>query len=69
MGPDQWFDTFYSDREHTTSPALLAMMGSCHPKIYGIRKILERNSERYEMAKNHYKILLQQIPTEDRVRL
>lgn len=49
------------------SPALSQMMGSCLPKIYGIRKILCRNSERYELAKNHYKILLEEIPTEDKV--
>ncbi|XP_046742514.1 cilia- and flagella-associated protein 69-like [Diprion similis] len=69
MGVNQWFATFHGKCSQTTSPALEDMIGSCRPKIYAIRKILERNTERYEIAQNHYRILLQEIPMEDQITM
>lgn len=39
--------------------------GSVRPKIYSIRQILISNSEIYDKVREHYKILLGNLPIED----
>lgn len=67
MGAKQWSETYDSKLEGNISPALVDMIGSVRPKIYSIRKIIERDGDRYEMAKDRYKILYNDLPVEDRV--
>lgn len=43
------------------------MIGSVRSKIYSIYKIIERDNERYLMAKEHYKILNNNLSLEDKV--
>lgn len=50
-----------------SSPTIVDMIGSVRAKIFSILKIIERDGDRYEIARKHYKILLHELPTEDRV--
>lgn len=43
------------------------MIGSVRSKIFSICKIIERDNEKYEMAKEHYKKLHANLSMEDRV--
>lgn len=67
MGIKQWTDTYRSKLDPDISPALVDMIGSMRSKIFSIVKIIERDGDKYEAAKKHYKILLDGLPTEDRV--
>ncbi|XP_033335509.2 cilia- and flagella-associated protein 69, partial [Megalopta genalis] len=67
MGKKQWLDTFQTKLFGHVSPAIIDMIGSVRAKIYSIRKIIERDNERYKMAKQHYKILYFDLPVEDRI--
>lgn len=69
MGTKQWTDTYHSQLTADASPTIIDMIGSVRSKIFSILKIIERDGDRYEIAKKHYKILLHQLPTKDRVRL
>jgi len=44
------------------------MIGSVRSKIFSILKIIERDDDKYKIAREHYKILLDELPTKDRVR-
>jgi len=44
------------------------MIGSERSKIFSILKIIERDNDKYEIAKKHYKILLEELPIKDQVR-
>lgn len=67
MGTKQWADTYGSKLTAETSPTMVDMIGSVRSKIFSIVKIIERDSDRYEVANKHYKILLDALPTKDRV--
>ncbi|XP_076278659.1 cilia- and flagella-associated protein 69 [Lasioglossum baleicum] len=67
MGKKQWLETFQTKLHGHISPALIDMIGSVRAKIYSIRKIIERDNKRYNMAKEHYKILYCDLPVEDRI--
>ncbi|XP_076663019.1 uncharacterized protein LOC143366115 [Andrena cerasifolii] len=69
MGTQQWSQTYNFNVCGNISPALVDMIGSVRPKIYSIRKIIERDGERYEMAKDRYKILYNDLPMEDRITM
>ena len=69
MGTKQWSQTYDFNLRGNISPALVDMIGSVRPKIYSIRKIIERDGERYEMAKDRYKILYNDLPVEDRITI
>ncbi|XP_031827258.2 cilia- and flagella-associated protein 69, partial [Nomia melanderi] len=69
MGKKQWVETFQTKLFGHVSPAINDMIGSVRAKIYSIRKIIERDNERYEMAKKHYKILYFDLPIEDRITI
>lgn len=67
MSTKQLIDTYHSKLTADTCPAMIDMIGSTRPKIFSMLKIIERYGERYEMAKEHYKILLNNLPVEDHV--
>lgn len=61
------FDTYFTKLIKDSSPAIIDMIGSVRSKIYSIYKIIERDNERYLMAKEHYKILNNNLSLEDKV--
>ena len=67
MGTEQWINTIHARATHEFSPTLASMLESVRPKIYSIRKIMMNEADRYEKSKEHYKILLGDIPIEDQV--
>lgn len=67
MGKRQWLDTYCKKLARDSSPAIIDMIGSVRSKIYSIFKIIERDNEKYKMAKEHYKILYANLSIEDRV--
>ncbi|CAL7952404.1 unnamed protein product [Xylocopa violacea] len=67
MGNKQWLDTYCIKLDRGSSPAMTDMIGSVRSKIYSIFKIIERDNERYKMAKKHYKILYGNLSMEDRI--
>lgn len=67
MGRKQWSETYCAKLNRNLSPAIMDMIGSVRSKIYSIRKLIERDGERHEMAKERYKILYLDLPVEDRV--
>ncbi|KAG5314763.1 CFA69 protein, partial [Acromyrmex insinuator] len=69
MGIKQWIDTYRFQLTENVSPTITDMMGSVRSKIFSILKIIERDTEKYNIAKNHYKILLEELPTKDHVTL
>jgi len=68
MGTKQWIDTYRSQLTADVSPTIIDMIGSVRSKIFSILKIIERDGDKYEIAREHYKILLDELPTKDRVR-
>lgn len=69
VGIKQWTDTYGSKLSADISPTIVDMIGSVRSKIFSIVKIIERYGDRYEVANRHYKILLDALPTKDRVSL
>lgn len=69
MGTKQWTDTYSSQLTADISPTIIDMIGSVRSKIFSILKIIERDSHKYETARKHYKILLDELPMKDRVKL
>ncbi|GAB1867239.1 hypothetical protein CAJAP_08318 [Camponotus japonicus] len=69
MGTKQWTDIYRSQLTADASPTIIDMIGSVRSKIFSIVKIIERDDDRYEIAKKHYKILLHELPIKDRVTL
>ncbi|XP_076754245.1 cilia- and flagella-associated protein 69 [Xylocopa sonorina] len=69
MGNKQWLDTYHRKLDKGSSPAITDMIGSVRSKIYSICKIIERDNERYKMAKEHYKILHANLSVEDRITI
>ncbi|CAK9831943.1 Cilia- and flagella-associated protein 69 [Anthophora retusa] len=67
MGQKQWLDTYATQLSKDISPAINDMIGSVRSKIYSICKIIERDNERYEIAKERYKILYADLSMEDRI--
>lgn len=67
MSQKQRFDTYFTKFSKDNSPAIIDMIGSVRSKIYSIYKIIERDNERYLMAKEHYKILNNNLSLEDKV--
>lgn len=67
MGAKQRTDTYCSKLTADDSPTIVDMFGSVRSKIFSILKIIERDGNKYEVAKKHYKVLLHELPTEDRV--
>jgi len=67
MGTKQWTDTYCSKLTADASPTIVDMFGSVRSKIFSILKIIERDGNKYEAAKKHYKVLLDELPIEDRV--
>ncbi|XP_033222568.1 cilia- and flagella-associated protein 69-like [Belonocnema kinseyi] len=67
MGKEQWDNTYWNKAGVTddSSPALVDMIGSVRPKIYSIHKLMEEEADKYEKTKEHYKILMVDIPAED----
>ncbi|XP_029678953.1 cilia- and flagella-associated protein 69-like [Formica exsecta] len=69
MGTKQWTDTYRSQLTADASPTIIDMIGSMRSKIFSILKIIERDGDKYKIAKKHYKILLHELPIKDRVTL
>lgn len=69
MGTKQWTDTYRSQLTADVSPTIIDLIGSVRSKIFSILKIIERDGDKYATARNHYKILLNELPTKDRVGL
>ena len=69
MGEEQWHETYHSVITHDYSPAFSEMLGSVRPKIYGIQKIIEEEITKYEKTKEHYKILMEDVPVQDLVKI
>jgi len=65
MGKQQWIATYTLKLTADVSPAIVDMLGSTRSKIFSILKIIERDEDKYEMAANHYKVLLNDLPIED----
>ena len=68
MGTEQWIDTYRFLLTEDVSPTITDMIDSVRSKIFSILKIIERDGVKYEMARQHYKILLEELPTKDCVR-
>ncbi|KYN15906.1 Uncharacterized protein C7orf63 [Trachymyrmex cornetzi] len=69
MGTKQWIDTYRFQLTEDASPTIADMLGSVRSKIFSILKIIERDGDKYEIAKKHYKILLEELPTKDHITL
>ncbi|XP_018355188.1 PREDICTED: cilia- and flagella-associated protein 69-like [Trachymyrmex septentrionalis] len=69
MGTEQWIDTYRFLLTEDVSPTITDMIDSVRSKIFSILKIIERDGVKYEMARQHYKILLEELPTKDCVTL
>ncbi|XP_017798421.1 PREDICTED: cilia- and flagella-associated protein 69-like [Habropoda laboriosa] len=69
MGHKQWLDTYDTKLSRDISPAINDMIGSIRSKIYSICKIIEKDNERYEIAKERYKILYANLSMEDRITI
>ncbi|RLU17102.1 hypothetical protein DMN91_011171 [Ooceraea biroi] len=69
MSTHQWTDTYRSKFTADVSPTIVDMLGSLQSKIFSILKIIERDEDKYEAVAEHYKILLNNLPTEDRITL
>ncbi|KAL6417927.1 hypothetical protein ACFW04_007249 [Cataglyphis niger] len=69
MGTKQWTDTYRSQLTADASPTIIDMIGSTRSKIFSILKIIERDGDKYQIARKHYKILLHELPIKDRVTL
>ena len=67
MNQKERIDTYFTKLARDSSPAIIDMIGSVRSKIYSIYKIIERDNERYLMAKEHYKILNDSLSLEDKV--
>ncbi|KAK0167140.1 hypothetical protein PV327_004576 [Microctonus hyperodae] len=67
MEQAQWNSNFHTKSNHDFSPTIVSMIGSIRPKIYSIRKILLTNSELCDKSKEHYRILLEDLPVEDAI--
>ncbi|XP_077281824.1 cilia- and flagella-associated protein 69 [Temnothorax americanus] len=65
MGTKQWTDTYRSQLTEDVSPTIIDMIGSARSKIFSILKIIERDGDKYKTAREHYKILLDKLPTKD----
>ncbi|XP_043786535.1 cilia- and flagella-associated protein 69-like [Apis laboriosa] len=63
------FDAYFTKLIKDSSPAIIDMIGSVRSKIYSIYKIIERDNERYLMAKEHYKILNNNLSLEDKITM
>jgi len=68
MGTKQWRDTYCFQLTEDVCPTIFDMIGSVRSKIFSILKIIERDNDKYEIAKKHYKILLEELPIKDQVR-
>ena len=71
MGQEQWYNTFWSQSglTHDSSPALSDLIGSLRPKIYSILKMIEEEADKYEKTREHYKILMDDISTQDKASI
>ncbi|XP_018396892.1 PREDICTED: cilia- and flagella-associated protein 69-like, partial [Cyphomyrmex costatus] len=69
MGTKQWLDTYRSQLTEDASPTITDMIGSVRSKIFSILRIIERDGDKYEIAREHYKILLDELPTKDHITL
>ncbi|XP_071562592.1 cilia- and flagella-associated protein 69-like [Temnothorax nylanderi] len=69
MGTKQWTDTYRSQLTEDVSPTIIDMIGSVRSKIFSILKIIERDGDKYKTAREHYKILLDKLPTKDHITL
>ncbi|XP_076240812.1 cilia- and flagella-associated protein 69 [Calliopsis andreniformis] len=69
IGVKQWTETYHTKLCGNISPAIIDTIGSVRSKIYSIRKIIEKDGEKYEIAKEHYKILYFDLPVEDRITI
>ncbi|XP_018301515.1 cilia- and flagella-associated protein 69 [Mycetomoellerius zeteki] len=69
MGTKQWIDTYRFELTEDASPTITDMIGSVRSKIFSILKIIERDGDKYEIARKHYKILLDELPTKDHITL
>lgn len=69
MSNKQWLETYSTKLTRNISPAIEDMIGSVRSKIYSICKIVERDNDRYKLAKEHYKMLHAELSMEDRVRI
>ncbi|XP_047367734.1 cilia- and flagella-associated protein 69-like isoform X2 [Vespa velutina] len=66
LGPKQWLETYRNKLRHEVSPAMIDLIGSSRSKIYALRQIIERYGEKYQMARDHYKILINDLSIEDK---
>ncbi|XP_060829520.1 cilia- and flagella-associated protein 69-like [Bombus pascuorum] len=69
MSKKQWLNTYCIKLARDNSPAIIDMIGSVRSKIFSICKIIERDNEKYEMAKEHYKKLHANLSMEDRITI
>ncbi|KAF7383059.1 hypothetical protein HZH68_014908 [Vespula germanica] len=69
MGLKQWLGTYHSKLRHEVSPAMIDLIGSSRSKIYALRQIIKRYGEQYQMAKDHYKILINDLSIEDSITM
>ncbi|XP_003249479.3 cilia- and flagella-associated protein 69 [Apis mellifera] len=69
MNQKERIDTYFTKLARDSSPAIIDMIGSVRSKIYSIYKIIERDNERYLMAKEHYKILNDSLSLEDKITM
>ncbi|XP_046828282.1 cilia- and flagella-associated protein 69-like [Vespa crabro] len=69
LGPKQWLETYRTKLRYEVSPAMIDLIGSSRSKIYALRQIIERYGEKYQMARDHYKILINDLSIEDKITM
>ncbi|XP_076397314.1 uncharacterized protein LOC100874990 isoform X7 [Megachile rotundata] len=69
MGNKQWSETYCTKLMQNVSPAIVDMIGSVRSKIYSIRRIIERDRERYQFAKERYNVFCVDLSMEDRITI
>ncbi|XP_066601002.1 cilia- and flagella-associated protein 69-like [Prorops nasuta] len=69
IGTQQWMDTYHDKITSNHSPALADMIGSARAKIFSIVKILRRDDDKHDIAKERYKVTMKDLPLEDKITL
>lgn len=69
MGKGQRYTTYHCKQFHDSSPALVDVVGSVRAKIYSIINMMDEEVDKYVKTEKHFKILINDIPKEDLVRM
>lgn len=68
MGQQQWYETYYVNKDTNSSPATVDLLGSCRPKIYALIHFLKyRHEDIALIANEHYQLYDENMEIRDQV--